>query len=340
MSFKPILKLMKDGRFSALTGSSALLKHFYQLNYLSAAKECGLLELLRDAPQDFEQLAKVYCRDDKAREALEAWLGLGVRLGYLKLDTNGYALKGLAKKLAQPQNDAALALLQEAAGLHAKLITQTILKLRNGELWNLDDQDGEIIARSSRILEAFQTEAIDRFFPATGSVRLLEIGCGSGFYIKYAADKNPSLTALGLELQPNVADVARRNIAEWGLQQRVNIETGDIRQRIPNEGFNIVTLYNNIYYFTVKSRVGLLKHIRQFVAPGGFLLLMTCCQGGSLGVEVLNLWGAATRSGGRLPRKDELVNQLKDAGFKQVETMRMFPGESFYAFKAMPGGKV
>jgi thiamine biosynthesis lipoprotein ApbE len=57
-------------------------------------------------------------------------------------------------------------------------------------------------------------------------------------------------------------------------------------------------------------------------------------------VEVLNLWGAATRSGGRLPRKDELVNQLKDAGFKQVETMRMFPGESFYAFKAMPGGKV
>jgi thiamine biosynthesis lipoprotein ApbE len=57
-------------------------------------------------------------------------------------------------------------------------------------------------------------------------------------------------------------------------------------------------------------------------------------------VEVLNLWGAATRSGGRLPRKDELVNQLKDAGFKQVETMGMFPGESFYAFKAMPGGKV
>jgi hypothetical protein len=139
-----------------------------------------------------------------------------------------------------------------------------------------------------------------------------------------------------LELQPNVADVARRNIAEWGLQQRVNIEAGDIRQRIPNERFNMVTLYNNIYYFPVESRVTLLQHIRQFVAPGGFLLLMTCCQGGSLGVEVLNLWGAATRGAGRLPGKDELVGQLNEAGFKQVETMRLFPGESFYAFKATP----
>ena len=62
-----------------------------------------------------------------------------------------------------------------------------------------------------------------------GVASLLEIGCGSGFYIKYAASRNPSLAALGLELQPNVADVARRNISEWDLQGRVRIEVGDIR---------------------------------------------------------------------------------------------------------------
>jgi SAM-dependent methyltransferase len=336
MSLKPVWELMKDGRLTALTGSTALLKSFYQINYLVAAKESGILERLHDARQSFEQLAATYCTDAKAREALEAWLGLGVRLGYLQLDASGYVLKGLAKKLAQPKNDAALALLQEAAGLHAKLITETVPKLRQGELWNLDDQDGEIVARSSRILEAFQTEAIDRFFPASGVARLLEIGCGSGFYIKYAADKNPSLTALGLELQPNVAEVAQSNIAGWGLQQRVTIEAGDIRQQAAGERFNVVTLYNNIYYFPVESRVALLQHIRQFSAPGGFLLLMTCCQGGSLGIEVLNLWGAATATGGRLPSKDELVGQLQEAGFQDVQAVRMFPGESFFAFKATP----
>ena len=336
MSIRPVLKLIRNHQLLALTGSNALLKPFYQLNYLVAAKECGLFELL-DAPKDFKQLAEVYCRDDKAREALEAWLGLGVRLGYLGLDTRGYALKGLAKKLALPQNDAALALLQEAAGLHSNLISQTVGKLRNGELWNLEDQDGEIIARSSLVMEAFQTEAIDRFFPASGVASLLEIGCGSGVYIRYAANRNPSLRALGLELQPNVADVARRNISEWGLQGRVKIEAGDIRLKAPDECFSIVTLYNNIYYFPVESRVPLLQHIRQFIEPGGFLLLITCCQGGSLGVEVLNLWGAATWTGGRLPARHELIGQLHQAGFQDVQTSRLIPGEELYAFKALPG---
>ncbi|MGA9586118.1 MAG: hypothetical protein WBQ95_12365 [Terracidiphilus sp.] len=103
---------------------------------------------------------------------------LGIRLGYLGLDPKGYALKGLAKKLAKPQNDAMLALLQEVAGLHYKLISQTPEKLRKGELWTLEDQDGGIIARSSRIFEAFQVEAIDRFFPSSRATSLLEIGCG------------------------------------------------------------------------------------------------------------------------------------------------------------------
>jgi 4-hydroxy-2,2'-bipyrrole-5-carbaldehyde O-methyltransferase len=340
MSIKPFLKLMKNNQLQAMTGSNALLRPFYQLNYLAAAKECGLFDLLQAAPKHFEQLAEIYCTGEKAREALEAWLSLGVRLGYLGLDGRGYSLKGLAKKLALPQNDASLALLQEAAGLHSKLITQTVGKLRKGELWNLEDQDGEIVARSSRIMEAFQTEAIERFFPASGVASLLEIGCGSGIYIKYAANRNPSLTAVGLELQPNVAEVARRNISEWGLQGRVRIELGDIREKVPEERFSIVTLYNNIYYFPVRSRVSLLQHIRQFIKPAGFLLLITCCKGGSLGIEVLNLWGAATLSGGRLPGKQEMISQLHQAGFADVEAIRLIPGEALFAFKAMAGENV
>lgn len=337
MSFKPVLKLMMTKQLLALIRSNALLKPFYQLNYLVAAKECGLFELLSDGPKGFEEVAEVYCSDDKAREALEAWLRLGVHLGYLQLGNAGYALRGLAQKLALPENDAALALLQEAAGLHSNLISRTVKKLKKGELWSLEDQDGEIIARSSRIMEAFQMDAIDRFFPASGVVSLLEIGCGSGSYIKYAANRNPALSAVGLELQPNVADVARRNISEWGLQGRVRIEEGDIRLKAPNEPFGIVTLYNNIYYFPVEDRVSVLQHIRQFIKAGGFLLLITWCQGGSLAVEVLNLWGAATLTGGRLPGKHELISHLHHAGFQDVQTIRLIPGEEFFAFKALSG---
>lgn len=336
MSIKPFLNLIANHQLSAFIGCSSLLKPFYQLNYLAAAKECGLFDLLLDAPKSLDHLAAIYCKDAKAREALEAWLSLGIRLGYLRLGTGGYTLKGLARTMAMPHNDAALALMQEAAGLHAALIAHTVPKLRRGELFSLDDQDGEIVARSSRIMEAFQVEAMARFFPASNPVRLLEIGCGSAIYIKHAASRNPSLTALGLELQPNVAEVARRNIAQWGLEDRVKIEVGDIRAKAPDQLFSIVTLYNNIYYFPVESRVALLQHIRQFIQPGGFFLLITCCQGGSLGVEALNLWGAATLGGGRLPGRDELASQLRQAGFQNVQTVRLIPGDALYAFKALP----
>ncbi len=62
------------------------------------------------------------------------------------------------------------------------------------------------------------------------------------------------------------------------------------------------------------------------------LLATTCCHGGSVGVEVLNLWGGGHRRPWPLPRVDEFVQQLREAGFAEAEAIHLSPGESFYAF--------
>lgn len=131
--------------------------------------------------------------------------------------------------------------------------------------------------------------------------------------------------------------MARTNLREWGLEKRVKVETGDIREKSTDAAFDIATLYNNIYYFPVAERVTLLKRIGSFISPGGFLLLTTCCQGGSLGTEALNLWGAATSGAGRLPAEDELVRQLREAGYSRVKTRNLLPGDRFVAFQAFRG---
>jgi SAM-dependent methyltransferase len=337
MPFKPFFRLWRDGRLSALLDAAAQLKSFYKLTYLAAAGEAGLLNRLASGPATLDALAGFYGANRRGREALEAWLQMGVRLQLLSLGPRGYALRALARKLAQPANDPVLAMVEEVVHLHHKLITATISKLRAGELWNLTDQDGELIARSSRVLEAFQAEVIRSTFPARGALRLLEIGCGSGIYLRYAAERNLSLTAVGLELQPAVAEMARINLRDWGLEKRVKVETGDIREKVPDEPFDIATLYNNIYYFPVEERVKLLGHIAGFLKPGGFLLLTTCCQGGSLGAEALNLWGAATSGAGRLPAEDELIRQLRDAGYRTVKAKNLLPGDRFLSFQAFRG---
>jgi len=77
-------------------------------------------------------------------------------------------------------------------------------------------------------LEPFVGEAVGQSVPRRGEVRLLEVGCGSAVYIRQACQLNPSLSALGLELDHAVAEAARENIADWGLQHRVRIETASV----------------------------------------------------------------------------------------------------------------
>jgi cyclopropane fatty-acyl-phospholipid synthase-like methyltransferase len=223
-------------------------------------------------------------------------------------------------------------MLQEIVELHHRLILDTPELLRSGQKWTLTDQDGQLIARSSRTVEPAVFAAIDRSFPPSGPQRLLEVGAGSGIYIRYAAERNAQLEALGLELQPEVAEAARANLQQWGLGERARIEEGDVRERTPEASFDIVTLHNNIYYFPVDERVALLTHLHAFLKPGGLLMLTTGCQGGSPLLIVLDLWSRSTEGAGRLPEVDELQEQLRQAGFGSVEARKLLPTESYWAF--------
>jgi len=334
MSITPLLTLLKEGKLRTAVKVNALYRPFYILVYLATLKNCGLMDRLSSGPAPFNDLALTYANNAKTKEALESWLQMGCRLKVLAVTDQGYVLRGLAEKLSQPQNDATLALLQEVASLHYRLIADTPEKIRKGELWQLDNQDGALTARSSRTLEPFVLEAIKRYLPHSKPCKLLEIGCGSGIYLRHAAEHNPLLTAVGLELQEDVAQAARKNLDDWGIPNHVVIEVGDVRTIPVEPVFDAATLHNNIYYFAVDERIQILDRIRGFLKPDGTLLLTTCCQGGNIGMEALNLWGASNLHGGRLPEKMELIDQLKQAGYKDINSMRLIPGDSFYAFSA------
>ena len=184
------------------------------------------------------------------------------------------------------------------------------------------------------MLEPFVGEAVDASVSQAGAMRLLEVGCGSGIYMRRAAERNPELTAVGVELAPAAAAQARRNVEAWGLGGRIAVEVEDVRTRRPEPTFDLVTLHNNVYYFLPAERAAVLAHLRAFLRPGGCLLVTTACRGGSAATELLNLWGAVTEGCGRLPTPPELEAQLREAGFSAVRARRLIPGESFWAFVA------
>src|SRR5574343_1545621 len=62
--------------------------------------------------------------------------------------------------------------------------------------------------------------------PATAGQSVLDLGCGAGAAALCLAARVPDLALAGLELQPEYADLARRNAARNGVAMQV--ECGDL----------------------------------------------------------------------------------------------------------------
>lgn len=341
MKFRTIIGLIASGQFNLLLQLNNTFRQSYRSSFVAAALSEGIYTLLRDNPASLEQLYQHLNGspdgEDGSMEKLKTWLDVGVSLGELKLTPAGYALRSrLSRQLAQPSNDGIAAMYQEVCTLHHDLITQTPARLREKRLLMLADTDGELIARSSRILEPYILEIVDSVVPEKGAIHLLEVGCGSGVYIRRACLRNPELQAVGLELQPVVADLARKNLRVWGLAERVSVETADIRNYARPERFDLVTLHNNIYYFPIPERLDLIRRLASFLNPGGKIVVTSACHGFQ-STMMLNLWAEMTEGFGALPEADALWDLISQAGFSSLRKIELFPRGGFFAFVGSKG---
>lgn len=79
---------------------------------------------------------------------------------------------------------------------------------------------------------------------AAGAVKVLDVGCGSGAVSLCAAARLPLAEISGIELQPEMAVLARENIVLNGLQNRLSVFESDIRAKridgVPTGGFDWV----------------------------------------------------------------------------------------------------
>src|SRR5262245_14499519 len=211
MKLRSLLALLSDPRTRPLLRVLRHLRPFYRACYVASLAEHGMLGLLAGAPVPFEELVTRFCPTGEPgeRDALDAWLALGVSLKELKATPRGYTLRGaLARQLSRPENDAALAALQSLERHHYRVVTERLHRLRAGARFTLADLDGQLVARAARALEPLVCAALDAEVPTQGPFQLLDVGCGSGDYLRHAAARNPTLTGLGLELHPRLADTA------------------------------------------------------------------------------------------------------------------------------------
>ena len=333
MAIKSLFKFFSNTPVMLMLRIGKLTKENCRTGFVLTAISEGIYDIMQSGPVTFEKIQKFF-KSDYNPEGLRAWLDLGVSLGELKKSTYGYSIKGkLSKKLVKPENDTWCAFLQVRAEVFYDFVIKTPSMLKQNIQFEYSEAHGELLAKSSRTLEPILLDIVDKLIPKDKPYRLLEVGCGSGIYIKRACELNPLLTVVGLEVQQSVADFARKNIRTWNFEDRVAIENADIRQYESKSDFDLITFYNLIYYFPVDERINLLKNLGKHLKPGGELIITSMCKGKESSLSLMNLWTSMTDGYGPLPIPKQIHNQLKAAGYRKIQSEMLIP--SFVLFRVV-----
>jgi len=98
--------------------------------------------------------------------------------------------------------------------------------------------------------------------------RLLDVGCGFGFFVEAMAAARPDWDVHGYEISPDATRYARETL---GL---ANIGTGRLEDAsFPDESFAIMTLWDVLEH--LKQPDSLLATVHRLLEPGGLLFLHT-----------------------------------------------------------------
>lgn len=336
--------LLRGGREAARGGGAlaavALLRDlrpFVRLHFLVAAQRLGLLAALAERPAPVPELVERL--GVERPDLLEMLLGVGVEVGALRRRGGAYGLRGRsAAALARPTGDALSALLDELVLYHGRVYRDLPELVRGRPAPDYLADAGTIVARSSRVTEPFIAEWVRESLRGRPAPSLLDVGCGSGVYLRVAAESSPRATGAGIELRPDVAELARGNLAQWGIAERFQVLQGDARAVLGTLGrrFDVALAANNLYYFTPRERVDLFAQLRGALAPGGTLLVVSLFEGTGLATRDLELVLAATPGCYELPALDAVLGELRAAGFDAPTVSRLVPRESLHVVVARP----
>jgi len=240
--------------------------------------------------------------------------------------------------LQSSESDGARALVQGHVTYYNSIYRNLPSRIQGEPNGNYLEEIGGYVARFAKILEPFVKNYISEIISGRGEMKILEVGCGTGIFMKCALELNGQVNCTGIDMDQNVIDLARKNLEEWGIGDRCSAVKGDIRKPGPEFAgpFDMITLYNIIYYFPVEERAELFRSLKNMLSKDGKIALVSSTQSNGKSFGAANLDTAVRSIEGcyALPHLNQLADQLKESGFTNVKTSKLFPGDTYYGIEA------
>jgi ubiquinone/menaquinone biosynthesis C-methylase UbiE len=112
------------------------------------------------------------------------------------------------------------------------------------------------------------------------AARLLDLGCGTGEFLREVKRNYPRLAVTGLDLSAPYLKVAERRLADWSRVDLVEAPAEAIPA--PDASFDIVTALYLFHELPGRVRRAVAAEIRRVLRPGGTLILVDSLQTGDM----------------------------------------------------------
>jgi protein-L-isoaspartate O-methyltransferase len=266
-------------------------------------------------------------------DRLRAWLDVGVAVGELRHRDETWVAKGTRAK-AITRGDRLLcahyrSMLEYQAGPYEEL-SGLLQGGGRSDLSNSAQTIAEVSLAAAPFIGPYLADAVAAVRPT----RALDVGCGTGVYMRVMLDADPALSVDGIDLAADVVAETQAQLARDGYSSRVTVTAADVRNWSPAEPYDVVTLINNIYYFPAQERVALCLKLREMLTDGGSLVVVSFRRPGSIAATHLHFMLVSQHGEAALPERGDIERDVSAAGFTIVEVAEPVPTEPFIAVRA------
>lgn len=310
-----------------------ILQGFVKSQVLFALVETGVLRALLDgarAPADLARFADL----PPARMAalLQGGAALGLlrrrRDGQFDLARRGAVILGVPGLEALIRHNRAfytdmadpVALLRGEGGTELARFWPYVLGQHGEVPADVAARYSDLMAQSQTLVARDVLEAV----PLSGARRLMDVGGGTGAFVRAALRATPGLVAVLVDL-PEVLEGARARFTAAGLAELVTLCPMSFRESALPEGADTVSLVRVLYDHADPTVRALLARVFAALPPGGRLIVAEPMAGGARPEAAGDLYFAfytMAMGTGRARSAEEIGALCRAAGFTVLRSPR------------------
>ncbi len=204
------------------------IRRGYAMSFiLSSFHDTGVFNFLKDlSPKSSKEISSKLKLN---KEILESGLNFLVNAdnSIVKDKNKMYKMTEIGKK--RIFSDQAMAMALGAVGAYHVLFTNYTKTLKNELTYGKDFvRDGRLVAKSSVLTGRSNYPWVAEKLAELKVDTVVDLGCGSGDIIIDFCKRQNSFKGVGLDIDPTAIEVAKENVVKSGLQDRIELITGDM----------------------------------------------------------------------------------------------------------------